>query len=44
VAVRGVKCPSTAMTTVALRGDFREKESLCREFDQAIAEGAKCVR
>lgn len=44
VAVRGVRCPSTAMTTVALRGIFREKESLCREFDQAIAGGAKCVR
>lgn len=44
VAVRGVRCPSTAMSTVALRGIFKEKESLCREFDQAIAEGARCVR
>lgn len=44
VAVRGVKSPSTAMTAVALRGIFREKETLCREFDQAITEGAKCVR
>ncbi len=44
VAVRGVRCPSTAMTTVALRGIFREKESLCREFEETVAEGATCVR
>lgn len=44
VAARGVKCPSTAMTAIALRGIFREKESLCREFEQAIAEGSSCVR
>lgn len=44
VVARGVKCPSTAMTAVALRGIFREKESLCLEFEQAIAEGATCVR
>ena len=44
VAVRGVRCPSTAMTTVALRGIFREQESLCREFEEAVAEGATCVR
>lgn len=44
VAVRGVRCPSTAMTTVALRGVFREKESLCREFEETVAEGATCVR
>ena len=44
VAVRGVRCPSTAMTTVAFRGIFREQESLCREFEEAAAEGAKCVR
>jgi GTP cyclohydrolase IA len=44
VAVRGVRCPSTAMTTVALRGVFRENESLCREFEEAAAEGATCVR
>ncbi|MGH9359581.1 MAG: GTP cyclohydrolase I [Terriglobia bacterium] len=40
VAARGVKCPSTVMTTVVTRGIFQEKESLCREFDQAITEGA----
>lgn len=44
VVVRGVRCPSTAMSTIALRGIFKEKESLCREFDQAIAEGSTCVR
>ncbi len=44
VAVRGVRCPSTAMTTLALRGIFREQESLCREFEEAVAEGATCVR
>ncbi len=44
VAVRGVKCPSTAMTTVALRGVFREQESLCRALEGAVAEGATCVR
>lgn len=44
VAVRGVKCPSSAMSTLALRGVFREKESLCRQFDQAIAEGLTCAR
>lgn len=44
VAARGVKCPSTVMTTVVTRGIFKEKESLCREFDQAIAEDANCIR
>jgi GTP cyclohydrolase IA len=44
VAVRGVRCPSTVMTTVAFRGVFREQESLCREFEEAVAEGATCVR
>jgi GTP cyclohydrolase I len=44
VAARGVKCPSTVMTTVVTRGVFEERESLCREFDEAIAEGVSCVR
>lgn len=44
IAVRGVRCPFTMMTTVVTRGIFQEKESLCREFDQAIEQGAKCVR
>ncbi len=39
VAARGVRCPSTVMTTIVKRGIFEEKESLSREFDQMIAEG-----
>lgn len=34
VAVRGVKCHEAKMTTVALRGVFREKPSLVDEFHQ----------
>jgi GTP cyclohydrolase IA len=37
VAVRGVKCHEAQMTTVALRGLFREKPSLVEEFHQALA-------
>lgn len=37
VAVRGVKCHEAQMTTVALRGIFREKPSLVEEFHQALA-------
>jgi GTP cyclohydrolase I len=40
VAARGVRCPSAVMTTVVKRGIFEEKESLSREFDQAIAGGS----
>jgi len=36
VAVRGVKCHEARMTTVALRGAFREKPSLVEEFHQAL--------
>ncbi len=36
VAVRGVKCHEARMTTVALRGLFREKPSLVAEFHQAL--------
>jgi GTP cyclohydrolase I len=36
VAVRGVKCQEAQMTTVALRGLFREKPSLVEEFHQAL--------
>jgi GTP cyclohydrolase I len=36
VAVRGVKCHEAQMTTVALRGLFREKPSLVEEFHQAL--------
>jgi len=37
VAVRGVKCHEDQMTTVALRGLFREKPSLVEEFHQVLA-------
>jgi GTP cyclohydrolase I len=36
VAVRGVKCHEAQMTTVALRGLFREKPSLVEEFHQVL--------
>jgi GTP cyclohydrolase I len=36
VAVRGVKCHEARMTTVALRGVFREKPSLVDEFHQVL--------
>ena len=38
VAVRGVKCHEAQMTTVALRGLFREKPSLVEEFHQVLAQ------
>lgn len=37
VAVRGVRCHEAAMTTVALRGLFREKSSLTEEFHQILS-------
>src|SRR5579864_462407 len=37
IAVRGVKCQEAQMTTVALRGLFREKPSLVEEFHQVLA-------
>jgi GTP cyclohydrolase IA len=36
VAVRGVKCHEAQMTTVALRGIFRERPSLVEEFHQEL--------
>jgi GTP cyclohydrolase I len=36
VAVRGVKCHEAQMTTVALRGVFREKPFLVEEFHQVL--------
>jgi GTP cyclohydrolase I len=36
VAIRGVKCHEAQMTTVALRGVFREKPSLVEEFHQVL--------
>lgn len=44
IAARGIRCPSTMMTTVTRRGIFEKNESLCREFDQAIAEGSKSMQ
>ena len=38
VVVRGVKSPRTTMSTVALRGIFKEKTSLTEEFYQIIAQ------
>jgi len=37
VTVRGVKCHEAQMTTVALRGIFREKPSLVQEFHHFLA-------
>jgi len=36
VAVRGVKCHEAQMSTVAVRGVFREKASLVEEFNQLV--------
>ena len=41
VAVRGVKCHEAKMTTVALRGLFREKPSLVEEFHQVLAKAER---
>jgi len=38
VTVRGVKCHEARMTTVALRGLFREKSSLVEEFHQILTQ------
>jgi GTP cyclohydrolase I len=38
VAVRGVKCHEAQMTTVAVRGLFREKPSLADEFHQVLGQ------
>jgi len=37
MAVRGVKCHEASMTTVALRGVFREKPSLTEGFHQVLS-------
>lgn len=41
MAVRGVKCHEAAMTTVALRGVFREKPSITEEFHQVLSAGGR---
>lgn len=44
VAVRGVRCPATAMTTVAKRGLCEQERLYIEEFDRAVTEGQRCVR
>jgi GTP cyclohydrolase I len=44
IAVRGVRCPSMTMTTVAKRGIFEQERIYIEEFDRAITEGQRCVR
>ena len=41
VAVRGVRCHEAAMTTVALRGAFKEKTSLTEEFHQILSASSR---
>jgi GTP cyclohydrolase I len=44
VAVRGVRCPSAAITTVANRGLFEQEKSYVEEFDRVILERHRCIR
>ena len=44
VAARGVRCPETTMTTLALRGVFEEKPKLVEEFHQSITQAGTCIR
>ena len=44
MAVRGVKCHEASMTTVALRGVFREKPSLTEEFHHVLSTGGRVWR
>jgi hypothetical protein len=44
MAARGVKCHEASMTTVALRGVFREKPSLTEEFHQVLSTGGERLR
>jgi GTP cyclohydrolase I len=41
VAVRGVRSHEVSMTTVALRGVFRDRSSLAEEFHQVVSQSAK---
>lgn len=41
VAVRGVRSHQVSMTTVALRGVFRDRSSLAEEFHQVVSQSAK---
>lgn len=44
VAARGVRCPESSMTTVALRGIFSEDENYTERFNRAIGQRRECVR
>ena len=44
VAARGVRCPESSMTTVALRGIFSEDENYVQRFNRAIGQSRGCVR
>jgi GTP cyclohydrolase IA len=44
VAARGVRCPESSMTTVALRGIFSEDENYVQRFNRAIGQGRECMR
>ncbi len=44
VAARGVRCPESSMTTVALRGIFSEDANYVERFNRAIGQSRECVR
>lgn len=44
VAARGVRCPESSMTTIALRGLFSENENCAQAFHRAIGYSRECVR
>lgn len=44
VAARGVRCPESSMTTVALRGIFSEDQNYVQRFNHAIGQSCECVR
>jgi len=44
VAARGVRCPESSMTTVALRGIFSDDENYVQRFNRAIGQGRECMR
>lgn len=44
VAARGVHCPKSSMTTVAVRGNFGENENYAQAFYRAVGQSRECVR
>lgn len=44
VAARGVRCPESSMTTVALRGIFSADQNYAQDFYRVIGHGRECVR